>query len=78
VVQGALSAELGTDLRQAFGIMLRVRLGQQLEAAREGEVPTNEVQVGRMRRLDRELLRDALRVVKDFQSLLSSRYRRGV
>jgi len=78
MAQGALSTQLGTDLRQAFAIMLRVRLGQQLEAAREGEVPTNEVQIGRMRRLDRELLRDALRIVKDFQSFLSSRYRRGV
>jgi CBS domain-containing protein len=58
--------------------MLRVRLGQQLEAVREGEVPANEVQLGRMRRLDRELLRDALRIVKEFQSFLSSRYRRGV
>ena len=78
VERGALSAELGTDLRQAFGIMLRVRLGQQLDAAREGEVPTNDVHVGKLRRLDRELLRDALRIVKDFQSLLTSRYRRGV
>jgi CBS domain-containing protein len=78
VGQGALSTQLGTDLRQAFAIMLRLRLGQQLEAVREGEVPTNDVQVGRMRRLDRELLRDALRIVKDFQSFLSSRYRRGV
>jgi CBS domain-containing protein len=75
---GALSTQLGTDLRQSFAIMLRVRLGQQLQAVREGEVPANEVQLGRMRRLDRELLRDALRIVKDFQSFLSSRYRRGV
>jgi len=58
--------------------MLRVRLGQPLEAAREGEVPRNEVDLGRMRRLDRDLLRDALRVVKDFQSFLAARYRRGV
>jgi CBS domain-containing protein len=78
VAQGALSTELGTDLRQAFAIMLRVRLGQQLDAASEGEVPSNEVQLGKLRRLDRDLLRDALRVVKDFQSFLSSRYRRGV
>jgi len=78
VAHGALSTQLGTDLRQAFGIMLRVRLGQQLEAAREGEVPSNEVDLGAMRRLDRDLLRDALRVVKDFQSFLTSRYRRGV
>jgi CBS domain-containing protein len=76
--QGALSAELSTDLRQAFGIMLRLRLAQQLDAVREGEVPTNEVRIGDMRRLDRDLLRDALRIVKDFQSFLSSRYRRTV
>jgi CBS domain-containing protein len=76
--RGALSAELGTDLRQAFAIMLRLRLGQQLEAVREGEVPGNEVRIGRLRRLDRDLLRDALRVVKEFQSFLSARYRRGL
>jgi CBS domain-containing protein len=76
--RGALSAELGTDLRQAFAIMLRLRLGQQLEAVREGEVPSNEVRIGRLRRLDRDLLRDALRVVKEFQSFLSARYRRGL
>ncbi len=76
--QGALSAELGTDLRQAFAIMLRLRLGQQLDALREGEAATNEVRIGQMRRLDRDLLRDALRIVKDFQSFLSARYRRGV
>jgi len=76
--QGALSTELGTDLRQAFAIMLRLRLGQQLDALREGEAATNEVRIGQMRRLDRDLLRDALRIVKDFQSFLSARYRRGV
>jgi CBS domain-containing protein len=58
--------------------MLRLRLGQQLDALREGEVPTNEVRIGEMRRLDRDLLRDALRIVKDFQSFLAARYRRGV
>jgi CBS domain-containing protein len=78
VAQGALSTQLGTDLRQAFGIMLRLRLGQQLDAVREGEVPTNEVRISEMRRLDRDLLRDALRIVKDFQAFLSARYRRGV
>ena len=75
---GALSAELGTDLRQAFAIMLRLRLGQQLEATREGEVPSNDVQIREMRRLDRDLLRDALRVVRDFQTFLSARFRRGM
>ncbi|MDH4351536.1 MAG: cyclic nucleotide-binding/CBS domain-containing protein, partial [Gemmatimonadota bacterium] len=78
IERGALSTSLGTDLRQAFAIMLRLRLGQQLEAVHEGEVPSNDVQIRQMRRLDRDLLRDALRVVRDFQSLLSARYRRGM
>jgi len=78
MAQGALSPALATDLRQAFAIMLRLRLGQQLEEVREGEVPSNRVQIRRLRRLDRDLLRDALRVVRDFQTFLSSRYRRGM
>jgi CBS domain-containing protein len=75
---GALSATLGTDLRQAFAIMLRLRLGQQLDAAREGEIPSNDVEIEQLRRLDRDLLRDALRVVRDFQTFLAARFRRGM
>jgi CBS domain-containing protein len=75
---GGLSERLGTDLRQAYSIMLRVRLGQQLEAVREGEVPGNTVRMSKLRRLDRDLLRDALRVVRDFQNFLSAHFRRGI
>ena len=78
IAAGALSRSLGTDLRQAFAIMLRLRLGQQLEAVQEGVVPSNDVNIRQMRRLDRDLLRDALRVVRDFQTFLSARYRRGM
>jgi len=58
--------------------MLRLRLGQQLQELREGEVPTNRVQFANLRRLDRDLLRDALGVVREFQSFLSARYHRGM
>jgi CBS domain-containing protein len=75
---GALSPTLGADLRQAYAIMLRLRLGQQLEAMREGEVPGNTVRLETLRRLDRDLLRDALGVVREFQRSLSTRYRHGL
>jgi CBS domain-containing protein len=78
IESGGLSSTLGADLRQAYAIMLRLRLGQQLEAATEGEVPGNKVQLSKMRRLDRDLLRDALRVVRDFQTFLSAHYGRGL
>jgi CBS domain-containing protein len=76
--EGALSATLGADLRQSYAIMLRLRLGQQLEAIGEDDVPTNTVQLGKLRRLDRDLLRDALRVVREFQNFLSARFGYGL
>jgi CBS domain-containing protein len=76
--KGVLSAQLSTDVQQALAVMLRLRLGQQLESAQEGVVPDNRIHLGRLRRLDRELLRDALRVVREFQDFLGSHYRHGM
>ena len=75
---GVLSAQLAADIQQALAVMLRLRLGQQLESAQEGVVPDNRIHLGKLRRLDRDLLRDALRVVREFQDFLGSRYRHGI
>ncbi len=73
-----LSEQLTADLQQALAVMLRLRLGQQLQSTQEGVVPDNRIQLGALRRLDRDLLRDALRVVKDFQAFLGARFRHGI
>ena len=78
IAAGALSATLGADLRQSYAIMLRLRLGQQLEAVSEGEPPGDTVQLDALRRLDRDLLRDAFGVVREFQRSLSSRFGHGL
>jgi CBS domain-containing protein len=75
---GALSGALGADLRQSYAIMLRLRLGQQLEALANQEKPDNSVKLSEMRRLDRDLLRDSLGVVREFQRFLSARYGHGL
>lgn len=67
VVAGALSQELGHDLPQALAVFQRLRLDAQLAALQEGRTPDNFVPVEQLRRLDRELLRDALRVAKEFR-----------
>ncbi len=67
VAAGALSPELGRDLPQALAVFQRLRLDAQLEALQEGRAPDNFVVAARLRRLDRELLRDALRVAKEFR-----------
>jgi CBS domain-containing protein len=67
---GALSAALGRDLQQALAVFMRLRLNQQLADLDAGRPPGNRVEVRTLRRLDRELLRDALRVVKQFKDHL--------
>ena len=76
--QEVLSEELAADVQQALAVMLRLRLAQQLGSVQEGSLPDNRIDLGKLRRLDRDLLRDALRVVKDFQSFLGSHYRHGI
>ena len=76
--KGVLSSQLAADVQQAVAVMLRLRLGQQLETTLEGVVPDNRIRLGQLRRLDRDLLRDALRVVKEFQDFLGSHYRHGM
>jgi CBS domain-containing protein len=76
--RGVLSAQLSADVQQALSVMLRLRLGQQLESTQEGVVPDNRIDLGKLRRLDRELLRDALRVVKDFQAFLGAHFGHGI
>jgi CBS domain-containing protein len=65
---GGMSAELARDVQQALGVFLRFRLGQQLDAMRRGEPPDNYLRPAALRRLDRELLRDALAVVDAFKA----------
>ncbi|HEU0153250.1 MAG TPA: DUF294 nucleotidyltransferase-like domain-containing protein [Arenimonas sp.] len=74
VQAGAIDAELGRDLPQALAVLMRLRLGQQLADLAAGRAPGNAVDVASLRRLDRELLRDALRVVNAFKSYVTESF----
>ncbi len=64
---GHLDPTLGRDLTQTLSALQRLRLDAQLATIDSGGMPDNLLQASSLRRLDRELLRDALRVVKAFQ-----------
>jgi CBS domain-containing protein len=79
VAAGALSSELGRDVPQALAVFQRLRLAQQLDALAAGRAPDNRLDVAALRHLDRELLRDALRVVNRFKEHLREAFQlRGV
>ena len=71
---GVLSEALGRDVQQALAIFQRLRLGQQLEALQRGEEADNRLRLDELRRLDRELLRDAIGVVDAFKQALRQQF----
>jgi len=73
-----LDAEFATELVSALRIFMEFRLRSQLEAVRRGSVEGESlIHPSRLSTGDRDLLRDALRIVRRFRELVSSRYRLG-
>ena len=72
VQTGGLDAALARDVAQTLAVLQRLRLDAQLATLDAGGVPDNFLHPEALRRLDRELLRDALRVVKAFQQHVRS------
>ena len=74
IASGALTDALGRDVQQAMAVFQRLRLTQQLDALRRGESASNLLHLVDLRRLDRELLRDALGVVETFKLALKQQF----
>ena len=79
VVEGVLGAELGRELASALTYFMEIRLRSQLRAIKTGERETEAiVRLGELSTSDRDLLRDALRVVKQFREVIRHRYNLGL
>ncbi len=78
VERGVLQKELADNLAEALSYFVQVRLQQQIE--RYSDDPAefyktpNEINIKALTALERQLLRDALTVVKDFKKYLIHRY----
>jgi CBS domain-containing protein len=70
-----LPAEFGRELIGALRFFMEMRLRSQLRAARLGTVEGESlVKPSDLTTLERDLLRDALRVVKEFRELVRSHF----
>lgn len=71
----------GENLAEALSLFVQIRLKHQIQRVEEsadGLDPTpNAIDLQRLNKLERDLLRDALRIVKDFKKHLASRYHIG-
>ena len=71
---GVLSRDFAQGLIQAFSHLQTLRAQAQAEAVRQGREPDNLLAPERLSGLDRDRLKDCLKMVLEFQSLLHSRY----
>ena len=69
-----LRLAMATNLKQSLAVLMRLRLKQQLNDYQFGHPPENAVYPEKLSQLDRELLRDALRIVEQFKELLKLHY----
>ena len=78
IEMGRLERAMGENLGEALSIFVQLRLNQQMqrvEASARGEDRTpNAIDLQQLNKLERDLLRDALHIVKDFKKLLALRY----
>ena len=76
---GALEPEFGQELVGALHVFVEFRLRCQIEAARRGTTEGESLlRLGRLSAADRDILRDALRIVRQFREIVRSRYGLGV
>ena len=72
---GVLHSSDAKDAQQALSVFLRLRLSDQLRKLKDAQPIDNHIDVRALRRLDRELLRDALRVVNQFKDIVADRFK---
>ncbi|GAB6066326.1 cyclic nucleotide-binding/CBS domain-containing protein [Aquifex pyrophilus] len=65
---------LSEDLSEAFKYLQYVRLKSQTEKLKLGEEPDNYVNPDILTKLERDLLKDAFKIVEEFQSFIENRY----
>jgi len=74
VAAGRLPADLATDLADALHFLMGLRLKAGLEELDTGRPVSGGVQLDRLSSLERDLLKDALAVVKRFKTLVRHQF----
>lgn len=76
VETGSLKPEFGRELASALHLFMEFRLRSQLGVVRRGTTKGESlVHVGQLTTVDRDILRDALRIVRQLREILRNRYR---
>ncbi|WP_456392365.1 putative nucleotidyltransferase substrate binding domain-containing protein [Persephonella sp.] len=70
-----IGKDLSDELIESFKFLQTLRLKNQLEKLKEGKKPDNYINPKKLSKFERDLLKDAFRVVKRFQEMLGVHFR---
>lgn len=73
--RGPFNERFTADLIEAFDFITMVRLREQLAQGERGEACTNYVMPGHLNKLERNLLKDSLKIVKEFKGYISYHFK---
>ena len=71
---GVLYKELYDNLREAFLLLQELRLKSQINKLQRGETPDNYVNPEELTKIEKDLLKDAFKVVEEFQNFINTKY----
>ncbi len=73
--KGIFDKAFATDLIEAFDFMISLRLQFELEQMKQGEVYDNYIQPSKLNKLERDLLKDSLKIVNDFKKFINYHFK---
>lgn len=73
--RGPIGEEFTADLIEAFDFLCMLRLREQFSHLDQGEAYDNYVAIDRLSKFDRQMLRDAFKVVRDLKTYLIEHFR---
>jgi CBS domain-containing protein len=73
--KGVFDKVFATDLIEAFDFMISLRLEFELEEMKQGEVYDNYIQPTKLNKLERDLLKDSLKIVNDFKKFINYHFK---
>ena len=71
-----LPQQLGRDLEEALSVLIRIRLKERLDRLKENTEDSTPdlIKIDQLSRIERDMLRDALAITKDFKLFLQDHY----
>lgn len=72
-----INREDASEIIEAFGLLLRLKLQEQISKINEGETITNNINLNSLSKIQRDMLKDSFKIVNKFKKFITHHFRLG-